>query len=52
VCSNDNTRSHIVLGKRDRLTVRIIGLIEGVAEGPVAIGGLLLIVLFLVLFCR
>jgi hypothetical protein len=52
VCSNDNARRRNVRGKRDRLAVRIVGLIGAVAEGPVAIGGLVLIVLVLVLFYR
>jgi len=35
-------------GKRDRLAVRIFGVLGAVAEGPVAIGALVLIVLFVV----
>jgi hypothetical protein len=32
--------------KRDRLSVRIFGLLGAVAEGPLAIGALVLIVIF------
>ena len=38
-------------GKRDHLTLRITGLIGAAAEGPIGIGGLVLIVLFVLLFC-
>jgi hypothetical protein len=41
-----------VCAKRNRLAVRAVGLIGAVAEGPVGIGGLVLIFLFLVLFWR
>ena len=36
-----------MFGKRDRLAVRIFGLLGAVAEGPIAIGALVLIVLLL-----
>jgi hypothetical protein len=38
--------------KRDRLAVRVFGLIGAVAEGPIAIGALVLIVLFVALWWR
>jgi hypothetical protein len=34
-----------MLRRRDRLAVRIFGLLEAVAEGPIAIGALVLVVL-------
>jgi hypothetical protein len=49
--SNDNTRRNIN-GVRDRLAVRIVGLIGAEAEGSIAIGALVLIVLVAVLFFR
>jgi hypothetical protein len=54
VCSNDNTRrrNRRLCAKRNRLAVRVVGLIGAVAEGPVGIGGLVLIFLLLVLFWR
>ena len=36
-----------MFGKRDRLAVRIFGLLSAAAEGPLAIGALVLIVLVL-----
>jgi hypothetical protein len=35
-----------VPGKNDRLAVKIFGLLGAVAEGPIAIGALVLIVLY------
>jgi hypothetical protein len=34
-------------GERDRLAVRIFGLLGAVAEGPIAIGALVLIILLM-----
>jgi hypothetical protein len=36
-----------MFGKRDRLAVRIFGLLGAVAEGPIAIFGLVVIVLLI-----
>jgi hypothetical protein len=37
-----------VTAKRDRLNVRVFGLLGAAAEGPVAIGGLVIIVVIVV----
>lgn len=50
--SNNNSGCRNDHGKRDRLAFWVIELIGAVAEGPVAICGLVLIVLALVLFYR
>jgi hypothetical protein len=54
VCSKNNIhrRNHHVCAKRNRLAVQVVGLIGAIAEGPVGIGGLVLIFLLLVLFWR
>jgi hypothetical protein len=54
VCSNDNScrRNRHLCPKRNRLAVRVVGLIGAVAEGPIGIGGLMLILLLLGLFWR
>ena len=41
-----------MFGKRDRLSVRIFGILGAVAEGPVAICALVLIVLVITLWVR
>jgi len=38
--------------KSNRLAVRVFGLLGAVAEGPIAIGALVLIVLFVVIWGR